>query len=119
MQISKLGGQVTLQPDTAITHVIYDSGRSASVLTRELGLQTLSELPEGTVCVRWDWVVQCKMAVRSDLYRYFRLMSVGQGFGDHLVAHLPQDSFHSSRFYRSTSTYSHGGHHRSPQRAGN
>ena len=59
---------MTLQPDTAITHVIYDAGRSASVLARELGLQTLSELPRGTVCVRWDWVVQCKMAVELSFF---------------------------------------------------
>ena len=42
-QIAKRGGQVTLQPDTAVTHVIYDSGRSAQILARQLGLQTLSE----------------------------------------------------------------------------
>ncbi|WVR09566.1 hypothetical protein IAU60_006635 [Kwoniella sp. DSM 27419] len=59
--IANLGGQVVLQPDTAITHVIYDQGRSASLLAQKLGLETLSELPEGTVCVKWDWVVQCKM----------------------------------------------------------
>lgn len=63
MQIAKRGGQVTLQPDTAITHVIYDSGRSAQALARQLGLQTLSELPEGTVCVKYDWVVHCLRAV--------------------------------------------------------
>ena len=62
-QIAKRGGQVTLQPDTAVTHVIYDSGRSAQILARQLGLQTLSELPEGTVCVRYDWVVHCLRAV--------------------------------------------------------
>ncbi|ORY31676.1 hypothetical protein BCR39DRAFT_465497 [Naematelia encephala] len=61
--ISKLGGQVVLQPDTSITHIIYD-GRSQIALARELGLKSLSELPEGTVCVRWDWVVQCKLAGR-------------------------------------------------------
>ncbi|KAK8853367.1 hypothetical protein IAR55_004071 [Kwoniella newhampshirensis] len=60
--ISKLGGQVTLQPDTAITHVIYDAGKSASLLAQRLGLDSLSELPEGTICVKWDWVVQCKLA---------------------------------------------------------
>lgn len=52
---------MTLQPDTAITHVIYDK-TSASLLARDLGLQTLTELPEGTTCVRWDWVVNCKLA---------------------------------------------------------
>lgn len=52
-----------LQPDTAITHVIHDSGRSAALLARELGIQSLADLPEGTVCVKWDWVVQCKLAV--------------------------------------------------------
>lgn len=57
-----MGGQVTLQPDTAITHVICDRN-SASILARELGLQTLSELPLGTVCVKWQWVVDCKMSV--------------------------------------------------------
>jgi hypothetical protein len=62
-QIAKRGGQVTLQPDTAVTHVIYDSGRSAQILARQLGLQTLSELPEGTVCVRYDWVVHCLRSV--------------------------------------------------------
>nr|XP_031861606.1 uncharacterized protein CI109_002836 [Kwoniella shandongensis]KAA5528678.1 hypothetical protein CI109_002836 [Kwoniella shandongensis] len=60
--ISKLGGQVTLQPDTAITHVIYDAGKSASMLAQRLGLESLSELPENTICVKWDWVVQCKLA---------------------------------------------------------
>nr|XP_019010474.1 uncharacterized protein I206_04943 [Kwoniella pini CBS 10737]OCF49255.1 hypothetical protein I206_04943 [Kwoniella pini CBS 10737] len=60
--ITNLGGQVVLQPDTAITHVIYDAGRSASLLAQKLGLETISELPAGTVCVKWDWVVQCKMA---------------------------------------------------------
>lgn len=60
-QISKLGGQVTLQPDTAITHVIYDK-TSASILARDLGLQTLSDLPSATICIRWDWVVNCKLA---------------------------------------------------------
>lgn len=54
---------MTLQPDTAVTHVIYDSGRSAQMLARQLGLQTLSELPEGTICVRYDWVVHCLRAV--------------------------------------------------------
>ncbi|WWD03793.1 hypothetical protein V865_001849 [Kwoniella europaea PYCC6329] len=63
--ITNLGGQVVLQPDTAITHVIYDAGKSASLLAAKLGLETLSELPEGTVCVKWDWVVQCKMAGRK------------------------------------------------------
>ncbi|KAL1405924.1 hypothetical protein Q8F55_007604 [Vanrija albida] len=60
--ISKLGGDVVLQPDTAITHIVYDSGRSAAVLARELGLESLTELPEGTVCVKWEWVAQCKLA---------------------------------------------------------
>jgi hypothetical protein len=64
-QIAKRGGQVTLQPDTAVTHVVYDSGRSAQILARQLGLQTLSELPEGTVCVRYDWVVHCLRSVSS------------------------------------------------------
>lgn len=63
-QIAKMGGTVVIRPDTAITHVIYD-GRSAALLARELGLDTLSELPEGTVCVKWDWVVKCKMAVSA------------------------------------------------------
>nr|XP_019044000.1 hypothetical protein I302_07280 [Kwoniella bestiolae CBS 10118]OCF22930.1 hypothetical protein I302_07280 [Kwoniella bestiolae CBS 10118] len=63
--IANLGGQVVLQPDTAITHVIYDAGKSASLLAAKLGLDSLSELPEGTVCVKWDWVVQCKMAGRT------------------------------------------------------
>jgi hypothetical protein len=61
-----MGGTVVIRPDTAITHVIYD-GRSASMLARELGLDTLSELPEGTVCVKWDWVVRCKIAVSRSL----------------------------------------------------
>nr|XP_018261046.1 uncharacterized protein I303_06763 [Kwoniella dejecticola CBS 10117]OBR83204.1 hypothetical protein I303_06763 [Kwoniella dejecticola CBS 10117] len=59
--ITQLGGQAVLQPDTAITHVVYDAGRSASLLAQKLGIESLSELPEGTVCVKWDWVVQCKM----------------------------------------------------------
>nr|XP_019001289.1 uncharacterized protein I203_05994 [Kwoniella mangroviensis CBS 8507]OCF64750.1 hypothetical protein I203_05994 [Kwoniella mangroviensis CBS 8507] len=63
--ITNLGGQVVLQPDTAITHVIYDVGKSVSLLAAKLGLETLSELPQGTVCVKWDWVVQCKMAGRK------------------------------------------------------
>ncbi|WWC91862.1 uncharacterized protein L201_006809 [Kwoniella dendrophila CBS 6074] len=60
--ISNLGGQAVLQPDTAITHVVYDLGRSASLLAHKLGLDSLSQLPEGTICVKWDWIVQCKMA---------------------------------------------------------
>ena len=83
-KISKLGGQVTLQPHTAITHVIYDAGRSALVLARELGLRALSELPEGTVCVRWEWVVQCKLAVRFRLT--FNTDYPGQGSRHKLVA---------------------------------
>ncbi|OCF34187.1 hypothetical protein I316_04137 [Kwoniella heveanensis BCC8398] len=59
--IANLGGQAVLQPDTAITHVVYDQGKSASLLAAKLGLETLSELPEGTKCVKWDWIVQCKM----------------------------------------------------------
>ncbi|WVF67238.1 hypothetical protein IAT40_001986 [Kwoniella sp. CBS 6097] len=59
--IANLGGQAVLQPDTAITHVVYDQGKSASLLAAKLGLETLSELPQGTICVKWDWVVQCKM----------------------------------------------------------
>ncbi|RXK41478.1 hypothetical protein M231_01186 [Tremella mesenterica] len=62
--IAQMGGQVTIQPDTAITHVIHDSGRSASILANSLGLRSLSELPQGTVCVKWDWVAQCKLANR-------------------------------------------------------
>ncbi|WRT70085.1 uncharacterized protein IL334_007079 [Kwoniella shivajii] len=62
--ITSLGGQVVLQPDTAITHVIYDTGKSASLLAQKLGVETLSELPEGTTCVKWDWIVQCKLAGR-------------------------------------------------------
>ncbi|KAL7424399.1 hypothetical protein Q5752_000081 [Cryptotrichosporon argae] len=58
--IVKLGGVVVLQPDTAITHVIY-GGRSAITLARELGLESLSELPKGTVCVKWEWVTQCQL----------------------------------------------------------
>lgn len=54
---------MTLQPDTAITHVIHNAGRSAQLLARQLGLQSLSELPAGTVCVKWDWVVKCMMEV--------------------------------------------------------
>lgn len=49
--------------DTAITHVIHDSGHSASVLARKLGLESLSDLPEGTVCVKWEWIIQCKLIV--------------------------------------------------------
>ncbi|EIW71916.1 hypothetical protein TREMEDRAFT_26921 [Tremella mesenterica DSM 1558] len=62
--IAQMEGQVTIQPDTAITHVIHDSGRSASILANSLGLRSLSELPQGTVCVKWDWVAQCKLANR-------------------------------------------------------
>ncbi|KAK4689224.1 hypothetical protein P7C73_g887, partial [Tremellales sp. Uapishka_1] len=62
--IHKLGGKVVLQPDTAITHVIHDSGRSASSLAKELGLQSLTELPTGTVCVKWEWVVRCKLSAK-------------------------------------------------------
>lgn len=62
-QIVKLGGTAVIQPDTAITHVIYDSGRSAALLARDLGVSSLSELPEGTVCVKWEWVANCKLAV--------------------------------------------------------
>lgn len=62
-QIVKLGGQVVLHADTAVTHVIEDSGASAALLARRLGLQSLSDLPEGTVIVKWDWVTQCKFEV--------------------------------------------------------
>lgn len=54
---------MVIEPDTAVTHVIWDQGSSASGLAKKLGLQTLSELPEGTVCVKWSWVVQCQLTV--------------------------------------------------------
>lgn len=66
-QISDLGGQVVLQPDTAITHVIYE-GSSGSALARMLGLSALSELPEGTICVKWAWVGSCKVEVSLETY---------------------------------------------------
>lgn len=66
-QIIEYGGSVVIQPDTAVTHVIWDQGCSASSLAKKLGLQTLSELPEGTVCVKWNWVVQCQLTVSNSV----------------------------------------------------
>lgn len=62
MQIAQMGGKVVIQPDTAITHVVYD-GSSASKLAQMLGLNSLSEMPEGTICVKWNWIAQCKLVV--------------------------------------------------------
>lgn len=64
IQIDQMGGQVVLQPNTAITHVIYD-GSSASTLCQMLGIDALSDLPEGTVCVSWNWIGKCKLEVRQ------------------------------------------------------
>jgi DNA polymerase lambda len=60
-----LGGTVVIQPDTAITHVIYNPGRnaSASMLAHELGVSSLSDLPECTVVVKYDWIVESMKVV--------------------------------------------------------
>jgi hypothetical protein len=62
IQIVKLGGAVVLEPDTAVTHIIYE-GRAPGALARELGLGSLDDLPEGCVCVKWEWVANCKLQV--------------------------------------------------------
>ncbi|KLT43747.1 hypothetical protein CC85DRAFT_243627 [Cutaneotrichosporon oleaginosum] len=62
--IVQLGGEVVLHPDTAVTHVIEDSGASAAMLARRLGLQSLSDLPVGTQIVKWEWVTQCKFEAK-------------------------------------------------------
>jgi DNA polymerase lambda len=67
-QVVDLGGEVVVHPDTAITHVIEDSGASAAMLARRLGLQSLSDLPVGTHIVKWDWVWQCKLEVSWRLF---------------------------------------------------
>jgi hypothetical protein len=123
-----MGGTVVIRPDTAITHVIYD-GRSAALLARELGLDTLSELPEGTVCVKWDWVVKCKMAVSttlsffdSDCETMMADLSFGteQGARDGTVAQFPEDRIQSRVLLKRGDT---GGkqdarhHNRSPKRS--
>ncbi|ORX39393.1 hypothetical protein BD324DRAFT_577128 [Kockovaella imperatae] len=59
--IASLGGRVTLQPDTAITHVIHDRS-SPSILCQQLGIRSLTDLPIGCICVKWDYVARCKMA---------------------------------------------------------
>ncbi|WVQ84531.1 hypothetical protein IAT38_006685 [Cryptococcus sp. DSM 104549] len=59
--IHKMGGEVTITADTAVTHVIYEDG-SAMELAKLLGLDSLTELPEGTICVKWAWVADCKMS---------------------------------------------------------
>lgn len=60
--ITNRGGAVVFQPDTAITHVIYD-GPSESTLNHVLGIGSLSELPQGTMCVKYSWVQTCITAV--------------------------------------------------------
>ena len=52
-----------LEPDTAVTHIIYE-GRAPAALARELGLSSIEDLPEGCVCVKWEWVANCKLQVR-------------------------------------------------------
>ncbi|GMK59721.1 hypothetical protein CspeluHIS016_0803270 [Cutaneotrichosporon spelunceum] len=72
--VVRLGGQVVLHPDTAVTHVIEDSGVSAAMLSRRLGLQSLSDLPVGTQIVKWEWVTQCKFEAKllpTDKYLTF------------------------------------------------
>ncbi|BEJ01255.1 hypothetical protein CcaverHIS631_0511120 [Cutaneotrichosporon cavernicola] len=72
--VVRLGGQVMLHPDTAVTHVIEDSGVSAAMLARRLGLQSLSDLPVGTQIVKWEWVTQCKFEAKllpTDKYLTF------------------------------------------------
>lgn len=44
------------------------------MLARELGLRSINDLPEGTICVRWNWIVACKLAgalVDSTAYNSF------------------------------------------------
>ena len=48
--------------DTAITHVIWDK-HSAMDLARLLGLESLTDLPAGTVCVKYDWVLRSREMV--------------------------------------------------------
>jgi DNA polymerase lambda len=102
-----MGGTVVIRPDTAITHVIYD-GRSAALLARELGLDTLSELPEGTVCVKWDWVVKCKMAVSTTLSFFdsdCETMMADLSFGQNKVLETgPWLSFQKTAFNRAFSS---------------
>lgn len=87
-QIVEYGGAVVIQPDTAVTHVIWDQGTSASGLAKKLGLQTLSELPEGTICVKWDWIVKCQMTVSAAVLKRGVLMT-GPSLGREAIPNLP------------------------------
>ena len=88
-QIASLGGQVTLQPDTAITHVIHDKA-SASIVCNQLGIRTLSELPQGTLCVKWEYVASCKIAVSVAPVCAAYILS-GQTAGSQNMAQLSRD----------------------------
>ncbi|WVO18472.1 hypothetical protein L204_106189 [Cryptococcus depauperatus] len=74
--IAEHSGVVTMTPDTATTHIIYDNPNpTVSKLSRILGIDALSQLPEGTEIVRWDWVILCQMTNKvepTDSYRTFR-----------------------------------------------
>lgn len=57
--VTKLGATAVARADTAITHVIWDK-HSAMDLAKLLGLESLSDLPAGTVCVKYEWVSRSK-----------------------------------------------------------
>ena len=89
---------MTLQPDTATTHVIYDRA-SASILCRELGIRTLSELPPNCVCVRWEYVAQCKLQVsifdQDTGLAFGANIRGGQAIRYEILVELPRDVTHA------------------------
>jgi DNA polymerase lambda len=63
-QITKMGGTAVIEPDTGLTHVVY-GGKAVANLVRDLGLSSIDDLPDGCVCVKWEWIANCKMAVST------------------------------------------------------